>query len=111
MNVYDQANVLAKGIRESAEYKILQRNKDLIEADGQLKNMFTGYRKQQFELQQMHMSGRQVPEDKVKELKKMHEIVVANQITKDFMEAEHRFAAMMADIHKILVDGLGLEQK
>ena len=109
MDVYDQANVLANKIRESEEYKILKKNKARIEADGQIKNMFTDYRKQQFELQNIHMTGRQVPEDKVKELKKMHEIVVTNQIIKDFMEAEHRFAAMMADIHKILMDGLGLD--
>jgi len=111
VNVYDQANVLAKGIRDSEEYKILKKNKDRIEADGQLKKMFAEYRKQQFELQKIHMTGRQVPEDKVKELKKMQEIMFANQVIRGFMEAEHRFATMMADIHKILMDGLGLEEK
>ncbi len=109
MSVYDQANVLAKGIRESEQYKLLKKNKDRIEADQQIKKMFTDYRKQQFELQQIHMSGQQVPEEKVKALKKMHEVVTANQTIRDFVEAEHRFVTMMADIHKILMDGLGLE--
>ncbi|WP_418790802.1 YlbF family regulator [Phosphitispora sp. TUW77] len=111
MNVYDQANVLAKAILESEQYKMLKKNKNRIEADERTKKMFADYRQQQFELQKMHMAGLTVPEEKIKQLKKMYEIMIPNQVIKDFMEAELRFNTMMADVQRILINVLKLGEK
>ena len=109
MNVYDQANVLAKGIRESEQYRTLKKNRDKIEADSRLKKMFTEYRMLQFEMQKTHLVGRKVPEEKAAALKKMHETIISNPVLKGFLEAEHRFATVMSDVHRILVEGLEID--
>lgn len=109
MYVYDQAHVLAKAIRETEEYKSLKRQKEKIDGDPALAKMFTQYRNQQFYIQKLQFMGQQVPEETAKKFGQMHDIVIANQVLKTFLEAEQRFGVIMTDIQKILVDGLDLQ--
>jgi len=108
MYMYDQAHVLVKAIRESEEYKLLKARKGKLEQDESLKKMFTDYRTKQFEIQRVQLVGETVPDDKRQAFRQLHEVVVANPVLKEFLEAEHRFSTIMADIQKILVDGLDL---
>lgn len=108
MYVYDQARTLAKAIKDSPEYKLLKHRKDAIENDGQLKKMFSEYRAKQFEIQKLQVLGQKVPEDKMQSFRQMHDLVTANSPLRDFIEAEQRFATMMADLQRIMVEGLEL---
>lgn len=109
MYVYDQAHALAKAIKESPEYKMVKKQKDKIGGDPQLKKMFNDYRTKQIELQRIQFMGQQVPDDKLQEFRRLHDIVIVNPILKEFLEAEQHFATVMADIQKIMVEGLGLD--
>ena len=108
MYVYDQAHVLAKAIRDTNEYKVIKEKKEKIEKDAQLKKMFTDYRTKQFEIQKAQLVGHQVPDEMTQSFKALHEIIIGNPVLKDFLEAEHHFSTMMADIQRILVEGLEL---
>ena len=108
MYVYDQAHALAKAICQSEEYKIVKGQKAKIDSDPELKKMFNDYRTKQFEIQKMQIIGQQVPEATMQMFRQMHDIVVSNSALLSFLEAENRFATVMGDIQKILVDGLDL---
>lgn len=108
MYVYDQAHVLAKSIRDTDEYKLVKQKKEKIEKDAQLKKMFTDYRTKQFEIQKAQLIGQPAPDEMTQAFRALHEVIIANPVLKDFLEAEHRFSAMMADIQRILVEGLEL---
>jgi cell fate (sporulation/competence/biofilm development) regulator YlbF (YheA/YmcA/DUF963 family) len=106
MYAYDQAHLLTKAIRESDEYKIFKKNKAVVESDPQAKKMFEDYRERQFEIQKLQVLGQPVPEEKMQAFKQLHDIVSLNSVIRTFLETEHRFGMMMADIQKILVEGL-----
>ncbi len=108
MYVYDQARSLARAIRESQEYKLLKRQKGKIQSDPHLNKMFTDYRAKQFDIHKMQYTGQAIPDEKMKAFKDLHEIAAANPVIKEFLEIEHRFGTMMADIQKILIEGLDL---
>jgi cell fate (sporulation/competence/biofilm development) regulator YlbF (YheA/YmcA/DUF963 family) len=102
MSVYDQAHLLAKDIRESSEYKRYKMLLEEIEKESHLKDMIDDFHQRQLELQKQQLVNNEItPEDE----KKLHELLAV--ITKDpkaseFLEAEMRFAQMMADVSKIL---------
>ncbi|MCL4439660.1 MAG: YlbF family regulator [Firmicutes bacterium] len=108
MYVYDQAHALAKAIRETDEYKLVKQRKDKVESDDMLKKMFTDYQTKQFEIQKSEIMGQPVSDETIQAFRQVHEIVLANPTLREFMEAENRFGTMMADIQKILVEGLSL---
>ncbi len=108
MYIYDQARILAKAVRESEQYKLMKRQKEKIEKDPELKKMFTDYRTKQFEIQKSRFMGQAISDETTQAFRQLHEIVTANLILKEFLEAEHSFSTMIADIQKILVEGLDL---
>lgn len=108
MYIYDQAHALVKSIRESEEFKLVKKLQEKIDGNNELKQMFGDYRVKQIELQRMQVMGLAVPDEKMQEFRSLHDIVIANSTIKEFLDAEMRFVTIMADIQKIMVDGLGL---
>lgn len=108
MYVYDQARLLSKAICESQEYKTLMEAKKSIDSDPTLKKMLNDYRTKQMEVQRIQLMGQNVPDDKMKAFRQIHDLAIANNMMKRYLEAEQRFAVLMADIQKILADGLNL---
>ena len=80
MNVYDQANQLARSIRESDEYKEYQRLKETAYADSTNKALLDEYKRLQF-----------------------------NSDASAFLFAELRFQRIIADVYKILADVSGID--
>lgn len=108
MNVYDLAHSLAKGIKSSQEFREYKAAAEKVEAQPQQKKMLHDFQEKQFELQRAHTMGQQVTESKKQELQKLYEILAANPVLNAYLTAESRFARMMADVQKIIIEDLGI---
>lgn len=111
MNVYDQARGLARAIKNSPEFREYRAAAAKVGADPQHKKMLHDYQEKQFEIQRAHLTGQQVPENKKRELQKLHEILAANPVLNTYLTSEYRFGRMMADVQKIIVEDMDILPK
>ena len=81
MNVYDEVNGLARAIKESKE-------------------------KIRYEEQLLAMQGEKQTEDKMKKLQELYEILVKDNMVKDYFDKEVRFNVLIADVNKIIGDAI-----
>lgn len=108
LNPYDAAHSLAKSLSESIEFKQFKKAKDELEKDPKAKEMFSDFRKKQFEVEALKLSGKST-EKASKDLKNLFEIISYNTLITNFLEAEQRFATLMYDIQNIIAKAVDLE--
>ncbi|MDN5311828.1 hypothetical protein DXT63_12745 [Thermoanaerobacteraceae bacterium SP2] len=108
MNVYDLAHELARALSQCPEYREFSRAKEELEKDPQAKNMLKDLRTKQLEVEALRLSGKPVDEA-VKNLENLYNIVSYNSLLRQYMEAEARFAVLMADIQGIIAKAVGLD--
>lgn len=102
MNIYDSANILAKGLKNSEEYQSFLKAKKIVETDEQAKKMVKDFLTKQMELEMEMMSGKGQDKVKTAELQKMYEFISLNTKARDFMQAHIKFQRTMSDVYKII---------
>ncbi len=110
MNVYDQAQQLAKALRESEEYKTFKELDLKIKANPQIKELMKDFRKRQFEVQSAQMMGQGVEEAKLQKLQELNDILMKDAVLSEYMLSEVRFTRMMTDVYKILGESMDLDE-
>ncbi len=108
MNPYDQANLLAKSLKEHEYYKEYMKARQMIEADPASKKIVEDLRLRQMDLERSRLMGKQPTPEQLQAVHRMQEIVKANQKIKTYLEAEYKFGTLMADIQKVIADTLEL---
>ena len=106
MNVYDEANSLARAIRESTEYREYKKVKELINAESGLKEQVDEFEKIRYEEQLMAMQGEKQSEEKMQKLQELYQILVQNPNVKEYFEKEVKFNVMIADVNKIIGEAI-----
>ena len=106
MEVYDNANNLAKAIKDSKEYKEYKEIKQELFANPQLKEQVEEFEKIRYEEQLLAMQGEQQSEEKMAKLQELYKILVQNPKVKDFFDKEVRFNVMIADVNKIIGEAI-----
>ena len=106
MNVYDKAYELARAIKESGEYKNFQEAKLAVEADADAKRMLGDFRERQAELQKKILAGEKPPEEEMKKMEKLSEVLMLNPLIRRYFEAERRLAVLTEDINRIVFEPL-----
>lgn len=102
MYVYDQANELAKSLKESKEYLEYKKAKDEVKAIPELKEKIDEFEKIRYETQVLTIQGEQQSEEKMKKLQELYQILMQNPKVKDYFDIEVRFNVMLADVNKII---------
>lgn len=110
MNVYDEAHKLSKALKESDEYKEFLEKKNTAYSNPKNKEMIENFKEKAFELQLEHMSGKEVDNEKLENLKKLEEVLMLNPEIKDYFLAEMRYTQMVSDIYEILEESLNIEE-
>lgn len=108
MNVYDEAHRLAKAIKDSEEFKDFIDRQGKINTDEKNKKMVNDFREKAMEVQMEQLSGKEVSEEKLEQLKKLQDILMLNPEIKDFFLSEMRFSQMITDVYKILEDAINI---
>lgn len=106
MEVYDNANKLAKAIKESKEYKEYKEIKQKVFIDPKLKEQVEEFEKIRYEEQLLAMQGEKQSEEKMAKLQELYQILVQNAEVKDFFDKEVRFNVMIADVNKIIGESI-----
>jgi cell fate (sporulation/competence/biofilm development) regulator YlbF (YheA/YmcA/DUF963 family) len=108
MNVYDAAHQLARALSQSIEYKDFSRAQEELKKDPESEKMIKDLRTKQWELYVLKTSGKPT-EEAEKNLENLYNIINYNSTVRKYLEAEQRFATVMADIQQIISKAVGLD--
>ena len=106
MYVYDQANNLARAIKESKEYKEYEEAKKSLDSNLEMKNKVEEFEKIRYEVQVLSFKGEKQDEEKMKKLQEMYDILMKEPKIKEFFDIEVRFNIMLADVNKIISESV-----
>ena len=102
MYVYDQANELARRIKESKEYLEYKKAKEEVKSIPDLKEKIDEFEKVRYETQVLTIQGEKQSEEKMKKLQELYEILMKNPKVKEYFDIEVRFNVMLADVNRII---------
>ena len=105
MYVYDEANNLAKAIKESKEYLEYKKAKENLNNNPEMKQKIDEFEKIRYDVQVMSFQGEQ-DEEKNKKLQQMYQILMQDAKIKEFFDIEVRFNIMLADVNKIISESV-----
>ncbi|MET3683530.1 cell fate (sporulation/competence/biofilm development) regulator YlbF (YheA/YmcA/DUF963 family) [Alkalibacillus flavidus] len=105
-NIYDLANDLEKGLRESEEFQALKDAYEKVMEDPSTKQMFDNFRDTQLELQQKQMQGEEITQEEVEKAQQVVELVQQNEDISKLMEEEQRLNTLIGDVSKIITKPL-----
>ncbi|MGN1311197.1 MAG: YlbF family regulator [Clostridia bacterium] len=106
MYVYDEANNLAKAIRESKEYLEYEKAKEDLNNNPEMKQKVDEFEKIRYDVQVMAFQGEKQDEEKQKKLQEMYQILMKDAKIKEFFDIEVRFNIMLADVNKIISESV-----
>ena len=106
MNPYDKVRELVEAIKSSEEVKTYLNLKDEIYKDDATRNMIKDFREKQIEIQNMMIQGKETDQEKMEKLQSLYVALTSNVKVKDFFDKEVAFDVMLADIYKIMGEGL-----
>ena len=109
MQVYDEANALARAIRESEECQAYRRLKEEVDANETNRALMKEYKKLQMQLQLQAVAGAQTPDGEAQRFQQIGALLFAQESTAQLLLAEMRVQQMMADVYKTLSDAAGLD--
>ncbi len=109
MYVYDKANELARALAESEEYKSYKAAKEKVDKNSSSKDMLKDFKKRQFELQAMQLSGQKPDESKLNQIQSLYKVIIMNPDIAEYLQAEFKFNQMFSDIYNIIGKAVELD--
>ena len=106
MYVYDEANNLAKAIKESKEYAEFKNAKEGLNNNLELKTKVDEFEKIRYDVQVMAFQGEKQDEEKQKKLQEMYAILMKEPKIKEYFDIEVRFNIMIADVNRIISESV-----
>ncbi|MBS7300647.1 MAG: YlbF family regulator [Eubacteriales bacterium] len=109
MQIYDEANALARAIRESEDCRAYRQLRQKIESDETARALLREYKKLQMQLQLAAVAGAEVSNDDTQRFQQIGALLFAGENTSRFLLLEMRLQQTMADVFKTLSDAAGLD--
>ena len=106
MQIYDEANALARAIRESEDCRAYRQLRQEIESDETARALLREYKKLQMQLQ---LAAAEVSNDDTQRFQQIGALLCAGENTSRFLLLEMRLQQTMADVFKTLSDAAGLD--
>lgn len=104
MNVYDNANELAKAMRESHEYKKLKEAGELLAKDPEAKKLVDEYLQVSQNVQFAQYSGKEPDKADTEKLEKLQNLLNLNKDAMQYLNAFIRFQMMLMDVTNTIQD-------
>ena len=109
MQVYDEANALARAIRESEAVRELRKWREEVERDETSRALMKEYKRLQMQLQLAAVAGAPAVETDTQRFQQIGTLLFGVEATRQALLLEMRVQQMMADIYKTLSDAAGLD--
>lgn len=106
VNPYDKANELGQALKQSKEYLEYMEAKKRVYEDEETKDIIKDFKKKQYNVQMLAISGKEVEPEKMGKIQELYKILVENPKVKEFFDIEIRFNVLLADINKIIGDSV-----
>lgn len=103
-NIYDLAHSLAKGLKESEEFKTLKTSQELMESEETSKKMFNDFRQTQMDLQMKQMQGQEISQEEMEKANQLFETIKLNPAISRLLDSEQRLSVIIEDINKIIFE-------
>lgn len=109
MNVYDEANSLAKALKESDEYKNFLAAKTKLEEDSSKFDMAKDYMRKQMEVQSMQMMGQELTEEQISSYNNLANTIMGIPEIAEFFQTQMYFSVIFQDITDIIAKAVDLD--
>ncbi|EUJ28901.1 Protein of uncharacterised function (DUF964) [Listeria grayi] len=106
INIYDLANDLEKGIRETQEFTNLQEAYRSVNADATSKEKFDRFREVQITIQEKQMSGQEIDEETINVAQQVADEVQKDEAIVALMEKEQAMSTIINDLNRIIMTPL-----
>lgn len=106
MNFYDKVHELVRCFKETEEYKKYIELKADIKKDGKNYSMLKDFKDKQTKIQMDYINTGKANESVQKELENLYSILIQNDTIRTFFEAEIRLNVLLADMNKIVGEGI-----
>ena len=106
MNFYDKIHTLVKDLKDTPEYVNYITIKEKVKADSELSQKIKDFKQLQRAEQLKHINGQQMDEATKSELQQQYSIIIRNALAVEFFQAEIKLDVLLADLQKILGEGL-----
>ncbi|HAZ05865.1 MULTISPECIES: YlbF family regulator [Acetobacterium] len=108
MNVYDEANNLARALKECTEYKNFVAAKEKLEQDPEKFEMAKDYMRRQMEIQSFQMLGNELSEEQITAYNTLANTIMGIPEIADFFQAQMYFSVIFQDITDIMAKAVDL---
>lgn len=106
MNVYDTANKLAEEIKNSDEFKNIEKYKKELKSNEEVNKKVNEFEQKRKELQMITLNGGEWPKDKAKEIQELYAEIIKDDLANNYLEAETKFGVLIGDVNKIIGDAI-----
>ncbi|EUJ22886.1 YlbF family regulator [Listeria grandensis] len=106
INIYDIANDLERGIRETEQFSNLKQAYADVNADAEAKVKFDRFREVQVTIQEKQMSGQEIDDDTINLAQEVAEEVQSNAAITNLMEKEQAMSLIINDLNRIIMTPL-----
>ena len=104
MNVYDNANELAKAMRESHEFKKLKEAAAVLAKDADAKKMVNDYLQTAQEVEFAKHQGKEPDKAAVEKFEQLQKLLSLNADAMQYLNAFMRFQMMLMDVTNTIQD-------
>ena len=105
-SIFEVAMYFERVLRESNEYKSLQRLCIELNNDPQAKHIYNQINYLDSQLQRKQMMGQEIGQQEIATLQSMETAAQQNEKIKHFMEADYRVNMLMMELNKIITKPL-----
>lgn len=110
INVYDQAHILARAIKDSEEYRTYMEKKEIVYSDEKNKGMVEDFRNKVFQIQMDQISGKEVEQEEIEKLGKLEDVLMLNPAINQLFTAELRFSQLVQDVNNIIGEAIDIKE-
>ena len=106
MNIYDKIHTLVKDLKDTPEYVNYMATKERVKQDAELSLKIKNFRERQRAEQMKYINGSQMDENTKNELQHEYSLIIQSPLAVEFFQAEIKLDVLLADMQKILGEGM-----
>ncbi len=106
MNFYDNVHEMVKKLKETEEYTNYVSMKEKIKQDTNIYAKIKEFKEKQRQQQLRYIEGTKPTEAEQQYMQNLYSIIIQNADGAKFFESEIRLNVLLADIQKILTEGI-----
>lgn len=106
MNYHDSIYELIKALKDTNEYKTFLNLKEEIRKDNEVYEELKKFKQKQQEHHMKFLEGKEISKDELQTMQDTYAKLTKNELCRQLLETEIRINVLLADMQKILANGI-----